>query len=720
MNELIERMPAKLRRLPELAYNVWWSWNAEARELFRRLDFPLWRRTQHNPVKVLRLVSDQTLNARAEDAAYLRRFNKVMMAYDRAMSNGHSWFHVTYPHLTRKTIAYFSFEFGLHSSLPIYSGGLGILSGDHAKEASDLGLPFVGVGFLYPQGYFRQRLPSHGWQEAIYEPLDMNDVPILPVKRADGEDMCISVDMGGRTVKARIWRIQVGRVPLFLMDTDVPANDPWDRELSARLYSGDNEMRIRQELMLGVGGVRLLDELGYHPSVLHMNEGHSAFLLLESIRQEVNRGRNFEDACERVKARTVFTTHTPVPAGHDAFPFYLMDKYFHGFAEQLGISREQFLMLGHHAEPWGDAFNMTVLALRLSGQTNGVSQLHAEVSREMWQPVWPERPVAEVPIRAVTNGVHVPGWTAGEMRQVFIKYLGGDWEDHHDDPVLWERLAEVPDDELWHVHVTLKAKLKDYLRMRARRAWTEGQCDPTEALVGGTLLDPNALTIGFARRFATYKRATLLFTDMERLQRLMLDLHRPVQIIFAGKAHPADEPGKHLIQQVYNYAKLNQFGGRVAFVENYDMHTARYFTQGVDVWLNTPRRPREASGTSGMKATINGIPNLSILDGWWVEGYNGANGWAIDDGQFGSTEEQDYHDAQSLYHLLEEEIVPLYYNRDRDGIPRGWVEVMREAIRSNAPRFSTRRMVKAEATGLCVRGVVAGTAVDEAVAVGAR
>lgn len=705
MNDLVERMPEKLRRLPELAYNVWWSWNAEARELFRRLDYPLWRRTQHNPVKVLRMVSDQTLRERANDAAFLRRFNKVMMGYDRSMAGADTWFHVTYPNLARKTIAYFSFEFGLHSSLPIYSGGLGILSGDHAKEASDLGLPFVGVGFLYPQGYFRQRLPSHGWQEAVYEPLDIGDVPILPVRLEDGRDMTISVEMGSRVVRARVWRVQVGRVPLFLMDTDVPENEPWDRELSARLYSGDSEMRIRQEIMLGVGGVRLLNELGYEPSVLHMNEGHSAFLLLESVRQEVRRGRTFEDACELVKGRTVFTTHTPVPAGHDAFSFHLMDKYFHGYWEQLGISREQFLSLGHHAEPWGDAFNMTVLALRLSGQANGVSQLHAAVSREMWRPVWPDRPVNEVPIRAVTNGVHVPGWTAGEMREVFKRYLGADWEDHHDDPVLWERLAEAPDEELWRVHVLLKAKLKDFLRMRARRAWVDGQSDPTEVLVGGTLLDPNALTIGFARRFATYKRATLLFNDMERLQRLLLNMHRPVQVIFAGKAHPADEPGKHLIQQVYNHAKSNQFGGRIAFVENYDMHAARYFKQGVDVWLNTPIRPREASGTSGMKASLNGIPNLSILDGWWVEGYNGANGWAIDHHQYDSPEEQDYHDAQAIYRLLEEEIVPLYYTRDRDGIPRGWVEVMRETIRSNTPRFSTRRMVKEYTTALYLKAM---------------
>ena len=706
MKDLIDRMPVKLQRLPELAYNVWWSWNAEARELFRRLDYPLWRRTQHNPVKVLRLVSDQTLLARAQDAAFLRRYNKVMMDFDRAMANGHSWFHTTYPHLTRKTIAYFSFEFGLHSSLPIYSGGLGILAGDHAKEASDLGLPFVGIGFLYPQGYFRQHVPAHGWQEAIYDPIDMTNVPILPVNNSDGSEMRIDVEMGGRRVHARIWRVQVGRAPLFLMDTDVPENEPWDRELSARLYSGDSEMRIRQEIMLGVGGVRLLHRLGYEPAVLHMNEGHSAFLLLESIRKRVVAGQSFAEAAALTKAQTVFTTHTPVPAGHDVFAFHLMDKYFQGYWEQLGISREEFLGLGRHEEPWGEAFNMTVLALRLAGQFNGVSRLHGAVSREMWQHVWPDRPVDEVPITSITNGIHVPTWTAGEMRHIFNKYLGADWEDHHDDPVLWERLVDVPDEELWLVHVALKNKLLTYLRARARRSWVNGLCDPTEVLVSGTLLDPHALTIGFARRFATYKRASLLFSDMDRLRNILLNMHRPVQIIFAGKAHPADEPGKHLIQQVHTMAKSNQFAGRVAFVEDYDMHSARYFKQGVDVWLNTPRRPREASGTSGMKASLNGIPNLSILDGWWVEGYNGANGWAIEDRHFDNLDEQDYYDAQDIYRLLEEEVVPLYYNQDRDGIPRGWVEVMREAIRSNAWRFSTRRMVKEYTTELYLKAIV--------------
>ena len=710
MQDLILKMPDKLQRLPELAYNVWWSWNAEAREIFRRLDYTLWRRTQHNPVKVLRQVSDATLATRVNDPSFLRRYNKVLIDYDRAMSNGHSWFHVTYPEFTRKTIAYFSFEFGLHSSLPIYSGGLGILAGDHAKEASDLGLPFVGVGFLYPQGYFRQHVPSHGWQEAIYEPIDLRDAPILPVLRENGSEYRVSVAVGGRDVEARVWRVQVGRTPLFLLDTDVAENEPWDRELSARLYSGDSEMRIRQEIMLGIGGVRALRGLGYEPAVWHLNEGHSAFLVLECIRDKVAEGLSFEEAAAEVRAQTIFTTHTPVPAGHDAFSFHLMDKYFQSYWPELEIDRDEFLSLGQYAEPWGDAFNMTVLALRMAGQSNGVSRLHGEVSRRMWQSVFPEGPVEAVPIAAITNGIHVPTWLAGEMRQVFNKYLGNGWEEHHDDTALWERLSDAPDEELWQVHVTLKSKLMNFLRMRARRSWVDGRCDPTEVLVSGTLLDPDALTLGFARRFATYKRATLLFADLDRLQRILLNTHRPVQIIFAGKAHPADDPGKHLIQQVYNMAKSHELGGRVAFIEDYDMHSARYFKQGVDVWLNTPRRPREASGTSGMKASLNGIPNLSILDGWWAEGYNGANGWAIDDRPFVDTYHEDAHDAGAIYQLLEEEVVPLYYTRDRDGIPRGWVEVMREAIRSNAPRFSTRRMVKEYTTELYLRAMLGETA----------
>lgn len=706
MTPIAEKLPEKINRLSELAYNLWWSWTLEARQLFRRLDYPLWRSTQHNPVQMLQEIKPEKLQAAAQDSAFLRHYNKVMIQFDRAMANGHSWFHTTYPELVNKTIAYFSFEFGLHNSLPIYSGGLGILSGDHAKEASDLGLPFVGVGFMYPQGYFRQRIPSHGWQEAVYQQLDYSQAPIMSVLNGDGRELHINVVLGGRPVYARVWHVQVGRVPLYLLDTDVDENDPWDRELSARLYSGDSEMRIRQEIMLGIGGVRALRALGLQPAVYHMNEGHSAFLVLECVREKVAQGMSFDEAAESVRAHSIFTTHTPVPAGHDAFAFHIVDQYFAGYWEQLGISREQFLALGGHEEEWGMAFNMTVLALRMSGKRNAVSQLHGAVSRKMWQEVWPSKSVDEVPITSITNGIHVPTWIAMELHQLFNKYLGPDWMARHDEPAIWERIADIPDEELWQVHTLLRRKLMGYFRERVRNRWVDGRNDPTQVLTSGTLLDPEALTIGFARRFATYKRANLIFRDLERLRRLLLDTHRPVQIIFAGKAHPADDPGKSLIQQIYNLSKHNQLGGRVAFVEDYDMHMARYLTQGVDVWLNTPRRPREASGTSGMKASLNGVPNLSILDGWWVEGYNGANGWAIGDEQdLANYELQDDFDANALYQLLEDEVVPLFYNRDRDNIPRGWVEIMREAIRSNAPKFSMTRMVKEYTTELYIHSM---------------
>lgn len=694
MTPLDEKIPSKIKRLGEVAYNLWWSWTPEARELFRRLDYPMWRRTRHNPVQMLQEISPAKLAEAANDSAFVRRYNKVMLKYDDMMNTEDTWFNRAHPDLKDKTLAYFSFEFGLHNSLPIYSGGLGILSGDHAKEASDLGLPFVGVGYMYPQGYFRQRLPSHGWQEAIYQQLDLGKAPIQLVQDEHGNVIKIGVLTGGRTIYVRIWRVQVGRIPLLLLDTDVDENDPWDRELSARLYSGDTEMRIRQEMLLGLGGVRVLKELGYKPDGFHMNEGHSAFLLLECMREKVAEGMSFDEAMASVKAETVFTTHTPVPAGHDAFGFHMVEQYFSGFWDDLGISRERFLGLGGHEEEWGMAFNMTVLALRLSGQANGVSKLHGQVSRDMWQSVWPSNRPEDVPITSITNGIHIPTWVAGEMHQLFKEYLDPDWVSRQDDPVMWERVADIPDKALWQVHLSLKRKLTSYLRGRVRQQWINGRHDPTQVLTGGSLLDPEALTIGFARRFATYKRASLILRDVDRLTKLLLDTHRPVQFIFAGKAHPADEPGKMLIQHIYNLAKHNKLGGRVAFVEDYDMHIGRYLTQGVDVWLNNPRRPREASGTSGMKASLNGIPNLSIMDGWWVEGYNGANGWAIGGEDFENDESQDSYDADATYRILEEEIVPLYYKLDRDEVPRGWVEIMRETIRSNTAMFSMRRMVK--------------------------
>ncbi|MEM7336778.1 MAG: alpha-glucan family phosphorylase [Chloroflexota bacterium] len=706
MTPLDSKLPEKINRLGELAYNLWWSWSPQARVLFRNLDLPLWRQTLHNPVQMLQEIEPRKLETAVQDGEFMRRYNKVMLLFDEQMKRENSWFHKTYPELTDKTIAYFSFEFGLHSSLPIYSGGLGILSGDHAKEASDLGLPFVGVGFMYPQGYFRQRIPSHGWQEAVYQQLDMGRAPVLPVLNEDGSELRVSVNLDNRQVQVKVWHVQVGRNPLYLLDTDVDENEPWDRELSARLYSGDSETRIRQEIMLGIGGVRVLRALNINPSAWHMNEGHSAFLTLELVREYVEKGLDFHSAKDAVIKQAIFTTHTPVPAGHDAFNYHIVDKYFSGFWDKLGISREEFLSLAAHQEPWGMAFNMTVLALKLSGQANGVSKLHGQVSRNMWQVVWPEHAETDIPIRSITNGIHIPTWVAGEMHYIFDKYLGPGWRENRDDPTLWQRIAEVPDDELWNVHLVLKRKLMGYLREKVRSRWVQGSNDPTQVLTSGTLLDPEALTIGFARRFATYKRATLIFRDLERLRSILLDIHRPVQIIFAGKAHPADDPGKSLIQHIYNLAKHNNLGGRIAFVEDYDMHTSRYLKQGVDIWLNTPRRPREASGTSGMKTSLNGIPNFSVLDGWWVEGYNGANGWRIgDETELDNENAQDDFDANALYQTLEDEIVPLYYNRDRDKVPRGWVSIMRETIMFNSPAFSMHRMVKEYTTAMYVNSL---------------
>lgn len=689
-----DKIPRRIGRLEELAGNLWWSWRREARDLFKKLDHPLWRSTGHNPVKMLLEVAPARLQELASDPVFLRQYDAVLMALDADLSNGHLWFPARWPGLMSRPVAYFSAEFGLHQSLPIYSGGLGVLAGDHCKEASDLGLPFVGVGFLYEMGYFRQAISADGWQEAIYPQLLTAEVAIREAVGDDGESLFVPVAVGDREVQLQVWLVEAGRVRLYLMDAHHDRNAPWDRELTARLYGGDQEMRIQQEIVLGVGGLRVLRTLGIDPLAFHLNEGHSAFLLLERARELVEAGRSFDEARGIVAETTIFTTHTPVPAGHDVFPFHLVEKYFHSYWPRLGLRREEFLDLGC-CDRERSGFNMTVLALRMSDRRNGVSELHGKVSREMWQSVWPTAPVDEVPISHVTNGIHVSSWVGEAINKVYRKYLGPDWLERHDDPVLWERIFDVPDDELWAAHLHLKRKLMTLIRERARRRRVEGRVGAEQVLSAGTLLDPDALVIGFARRFATYKRATLVFCDLERLKRLLHDPYRPVQLVFSGKAHPADEEGKLLIQHVYNAARDPAMGGRIAFVEDYDMQVARYLVQGVDVWLNTPRRPHEASGTSGQKAAVNGVPNLSVPDGWWAEGYNGANGWSIDPGaQIDDSEAQDGADADALYRLLEEEVVPLFYRRDADDVPRGWVRVMKEAIRTAVPVFCTRRMVK--------------------------
>ncbi len=688
-------IPERIGRLADLADNLWWSWHPQARNLFKAVSYPLWKSTRHNPVRMLPLVSPERLAALACDPEFLAHYDRVIADLDADLSDGHLWFCRQYPTL-RRPVAYFSAEFGLHGSLPIYSGGLGVLSGDHCKEASDLGLPFVGVGFIYPQGYFRQHLPPDGWQEAIYDTLNYDQAPLHPVLTAAGERLIVQVMLRGLPIYAQVWQVRVGRVNLYLMDTNVPQNAPWDRDLSARLYGGDQETRIRQEMVLGLGGVRLLRALGIAPAAWHLNEGHSAFLVLERLRELAQAGLPFDRAVEEVRRTTLFTTHTPVPAGHDAFPFHLMDEYFGRFWQEMGISREQFMALGEH----DGRFNMTVLALRLAGRSNGVSRLHGQVSRQMWQSVWPDRPVEQVPIAAITNGVHVPSWLSTRWKDLFAGHLGPDWEQQHDDPALWQRLYDLPDEVLWRVHQQLKARLLTFVAERTRQQWSSGDLQAGQVLASGTLLDPEALTIGFARRFATYKRATLLFRDVPRLKQILHAAGRPVQIIFAGKAHPADAGGKGFIQRVYRYAQDPEFGGRIAFLEDYDLHVARFLVQGVDLWLNNPRRPNEASGTSGMKAAMNGVPNLSVLDGWWPEAYHPAtdnrpaNGWAFGQVEYHDQETQDEVDSQALYRLLEEQIVPLYYERDAAGIPRGWVQVMKEAMRTSLAAFSTRRMVK--------------------------
>jgi starch phosphorylase len=690
-----DKIPEPVSRLGELANNLWWCWHNDARVLFKMLDRTLWKQTTHRPVKMLCEMSAEQISQATSDPLFRRAYDGVMLSFDRDTKKGDQlWFPTRYPELMKRPIAYFSAEFGLHQSLPIYSGGLGILSGDHSKEASDLGLPFVGVGFMYPLGYFRQRIPSHGWQEAVYEPLITDEVPIRPVLDENGERLRVQVQLDTQIVHVQLWHVRVGCIHLYLMDTDVEQNAPWDRELSHRLYGGDQEMRIKQEIILGIGGVRALRALGVQPAVWHMNEGHSAFMVLERIRELVANDVSFDEAATAVRSTSVFTTHTPVPAGHDAFSFHLMDKYFWHYWDSLGLNREAFLALGEHQQEWGSAFNMTVLALHHADWCNAVSELHGEVSRRMWQSVWPDLPIEEVPIVSITNGVHLPTWIAGSLSRLLEKYLGKDWIEHHDDATLLTRVTDIPDEALWEVRLHLKRKLMGFIRERARRRRISREMDAEQVLTAGTFLEPEALTIGFARRFATYKRATLLFRDMERLKALLHDRYRPVQIVFAGKAHPADDPGKHLIQRIYTLAKDPDFGHRIAFVEDYDIHVAHYLVQGVDVWLNTPRRPYEASGTSGMKAALNGAPNLSVLDGWWAEGYNGFNGWAIEHADHSSLDVQDQVSAESLYRLLEEEVVPLYYQRDRDNVPRAWMQIVKEAIRTAASVFCMRRMVK--------------------------
>ncbi len=699
-DELIHRqggspIPDRIRGLADLSYNLWWSWHPEARVLFKQVNPHAWRESIHNPVKMLRDIPDQFLNRVVGNPEYLRRYDIIMDRFSRYMENHNGWFSETHPSSRALTIAYFSAEYGLHHSLPFYAGGLGFLAGDHLKECSDLGVPLVGVGFMYSQGYLHQRILPDGWQDNIREFLDREAAPVRRVTDSTGGQLVLEVPGITPPIKVAVWRVDVGKVPLYLLDTDIPENTPQARAISSRLYTGDKEQRLVQEIVLGIGGRKVLSELGIDFSAVHLNEGHPSFALLERTREFIEDGLSFPDALARVRGTSVFTTHTPVAAGHDVFPASLIDKYLSGYYPALGIDRDTFLDLGRNPGDPAGVFNMAAFALKFTAYHNAVSRNHGIVSRRMWNHLWPDLALEKVPIDVITNGVHLPTWMNQRMEGLFSKYIGPvcpHWQQEHDNPALWELIDEIPDKELWSLHVWLKAKLFNRIRERKRQRWASHLKEPLNLVADGLMLNPTVLTIGFARRFSSYKRADLIFHDPDRLKRIVTNRWLPVQIIFAGKAHPDDTEGKQILQRIYRYALTPEFAGRIAFVEDYGEQTAQYLVHGVDVWLNNPLPPMEACGTSGMKAALNGVLNCSIRDGWWLEGYNGKNGWA-----FGGEEwspERDAMDAAELYTLLEKEIIPLYYNTSLDGIPHGWVKMMKESIRSIAPVFSSRRMVK--------------------------
>ena len=683
------------RRLTALAHNLWWSWDADTTSLFRELDPVLWREVGNNPVALLQQISIDRLEERASQLALHSRINYAYRRMQEYLNSRHTWGARHAGVLWARPVAYFSAEFGLHESLPIYSGGLGILAGDHVKSASDLGIPLVGVGLYYDQGYFRQRLDLEGWQHEDYIDVDHRLLPIRPAL-SDGAPISISIDTRTGPIIARVWQVSVGRNTLLLLDSNVDGNRPEDRELTARLYGGDQRIRIRQELLLGVGGVRALDAMGIVPGVVHLNEGHSAFAALELVRQRmVTEGISAWDGIGRVAAQVVFTTHTPVPAGHDWFSSPLMDEHLGPLRESLGLSQDELMGLGRVTPgDHNEGFCMTVLALKLSERANAVSSLHGHVSRTMWKPLFRARGDDRVPIGHITNGVHVQTWLAPQMRQVYDRHLGPDWPERAGVPEFWDRIDVVDDGELWETHQTLKVQLIEVARrLAARQAERRGESAEFVAQVRHAL-SLDALTIGFARRFATYKRANLILRDIEAVAALVNNPQMPIQFVFAGKSHPHDVPGKAVLQEISSLMRDPRFAGKVLFIEDYDISLGRHLVQGIDVWINCPRRPLEACGTSGQKVVLNGGLNLSVLDGWWAEAYDGLNGFAIGMGEtHSSTEQHDARDAESMLRVLRDEVVPLFYERDRDGLPREWIARMKRAIRTLGWRFSADRMV---------------------------
>jgi starch phosphorylase len=690
-------LPKEMECLREIAFNVLWTWDHELLELFMRLDTDLWEATNHNPVQMIGRIRQEVLNAALRDDAFMAQMQRALEHCREYMNNRSTWFHKTHDGTERKPIAYFSAEFGVTECMPIYSGGLGLLAGDHLRTASDLGVPVVGVGLLYQQGYFRQYLNADGWQQEHYPENDFYTLPLHVERTQDGGAVTVAIDYPGRTVRAQVWRAQVGRVPLYLLDTNIPANSPEDQDITDQLYGGDREMRIKQEIMLGIGGYRALHAVGLEPQVCHMNEGHSAFMALERCRRLMSeQGMSFAEAREATIAGTVFTTHTPVIAGNDYFSPDLIGKYFSGFASQLKLSLRDLLALGRqNANNDAEDFCMTVLALRMAGHSNGVSKLHGLISRKMWQNVWPGVTLDEVPVSSITNGVHAPTWVSRDMAGLFARYLGPRWREDPGDYSLWSRIHHIPDEELWRTHERRRERLVAFARQRLRSQLEAVGAPPTEIAQADEILDPEALTIGFARRFATYKRATLLLRNPERLLHILNQKDRPVQLIFAGKAHPQDAAGKELIRQITHFAQNPEVRRRIVFLEDYGITVGRYLVQGVDVWLNTPRRPLEASGTSGMKAALNGALNLSVLDGWWDEAYTPEIGWAIGRGEeYGDSNYQDEVESNALYNLLEKEIVPLFFTRAANGLPRAWLSKMKTSMRILGSQFNAKRMVR--------------------------
>ena len=691
------QLPSRISKLTEISNNLWWSWNTDFLKIFKEIDIDLWERVDKNPVKFLKLVSQEKLEQAVLNPSILKQYDKIVDDFEGYMNSKNTWFSKKYPNNKNDLIAYFSAEYGLDETIPIYSGGLGILSGDHLKSASDLGLPFIAVGLLYKNGYFHQRIDGYGNQQSIYRDIDLMNMPINPVKDKKGEDLKLLLKLPGKNLYLKVWNIKVGRITLYLLDSDIPENEDEEyRNITLRLYGGDQEMRIKQEIVLGIGGVNLLKTLELNPSVYHMNEGHSSFLLLEVMKNIVKEKKvSFNIARDITSSQTVFTTHTPVPAGNDIFPVALVEKYLKGYWTKLGIDKETFLKLGMKPNDNMDAgFNMGILALKIAGKKNGVSKLHGAVSRELFGDVWPNIAANESPITHITNGIHTCSWLAPNLKQLYNKYLIPYWQDSIQIDETWKKIDSIPNEKLWEEHMNRKVRLLELVKQNVTNNMRSNGKSYEEINDIVSKLNPNALTIGFARRFATYKRATLIFRDLERITQILNNSDKPVQLIFAGKAHPADKEGQDLIRYIHEISMKPQFKGKIFILENYNIGIARYLVSGVDVWLNNPRRPMEASGTSGQKASVNGVLNFSVLDGWWAEGYNSKNGWTIGtNDEYDSYEIQDNADSSSIYSTLENKIIPAYYEKNRNGISDKWMTLMKNSIISTGGRYSTSRMV---------------------------